>query len=205
MYSQSSVRLSSSEGRRALLLQTSAHCQRGQTGGWLVSTSTRSSLPVCVRVSVTWRGALVNQYTLSRWRGDYGGRKQLWFPANYVEELPSSPVRELDEAVSSASDHVSSFCIFKHHQSPRCIRSSQSTENSPLGTFLKGFIDVTSCHVGEFKISSSCSLENIGINLPLSFCLCSGAQGREELAALRVHHSLPALLLPPSSESGCVR
>lgn len=34
-----------------------------------------------------------------RWRGDYGGKKQLWFPANYVEELPSPPVPELDEAV----------------------------------------------------------------------------------------------------------
>uniref|UniRef100_A0A8C7HL23 1-phosphatidylinositol 4,5-bisphosphate phosphodiesterase gamma n=1 Tax=Oncorhynchus kisutch TaxID=8019 RepID=A0A8C7HL23_ONCKI len=47
------------------------------------------------------------------WRGDYGGKKQLWFPANYVEEVPNSP----------------------------------STENSPLGTFLKGFIDVPTCHV----------------------------------------------------------
>eukprot|EP00066_Takifugu_rubripes_P026577 XP_011615843.1 PREDICTED: 1-phosphatidylinositol 4,5-bisphosphate phosphodiesterase gamma-1-like [Takifugu rubripes] len=56
------------------------------------------------------------------WRGDYGGKKQLWFPANYVEELPSSPVRELDEA---------------------------STENSPLGTFLKGFMDVSTCHVAQ--------------------------------------------------------
>uniref|UniRef100_A0AAQ4NQ05 1-phosphatidylinositol 4,5-bisphosphate phosphodiesterase gamma n=1 Tax=Gasterosteus aculeatus aculeatus TaxID=481459 RepID=A0AAQ4NQ05_GASAC len=51
----------------------------------------------------------------SWWRGDYGGKKQLWFPANYVEEVPSSPTREMDDA---------------------------STENSPLGTFLKGFIDV---------------------------------------------------------------
>uniref|UniRef100_A0A8C4FBW7 1-phosphatidylinositol 4,5-bisphosphate phosphodiesterase gamma n=1 Tax=Dicentrarchus labrax TaxID=13489 RepID=A0A8C4FBW7_DICLA len=58
------------------------------------------------------------------WRGDYGGKKQLWFPANYVEEVPSSPTRELDEA---------------------------STENSPLGTFLKGFIDVPTCHVVVHK------------------------------------------------------
>uniref|UniRef100_A0A3Q3GHQ2 1-phosphatidylinositol 4,5-bisphosphate phosphodiesterase gamma n=1 Tax=Kryptolebias marmoratus TaxID=37003 RepID=A0A3Q3GHQ2_KRYMA len=57
------------------------------------------------------------------WRGDYGGKKQLWFPANYVEEVPSSPTRELDE----------------------------STENSPLGTFLKGFIDVPTCHVVVHK------------------------------------------------------
>lgn len=152
---------------------------------------------------------MVNRYTVFRWRGDYGGKKQLWFPANYVEELPSSPVRELDEAVSSASDHVIGFCIFNRHHSHCFIPSSQSTENSPLGTFLKGFIDVTSCHVGEFKngnvTSSSCGLKNSAIKLPLSFCLCSGAQGREERTALRVHHSLPALLLSPSSESGCIR
>uniref|UniRef100_A0A3B3C9A1 1-phosphatidylinositol 4,5-bisphosphate phosphodiesterase gamma n=1 Tax=Oryzias melastigma TaxID=30732 RepID=A0A3B3C9A1_ORYME len=55
------------------------------------------------------------------WRGDYGGKKQLWFPANYVEEVPSSPTRDLDE----------------------------STDNSPLGNLLKGFIDVPTCHVGE--------------------------------------------------------
>uniref|UniRef100_A0AAQ4Q929 1-phosphatidylinositol 4,5-bisphosphate phosphodiesterase gamma n=1 Tax=Gasterosteus aculeatus aculeatus TaxID=481459 RepID=A0AAQ4Q929_GASAC len=60
----------------------------------------------------------------SWWRGDYGGKKQLWFPANYVEEVPSSPTREMDDA---------------------------STENSPLGTFLKGFIDVPTCHVGESR------------------------------------------------------
>uniref|UniRef100_A0A8C3ADK7 1-phosphatidylinositol 4,5-bisphosphate phosphodiesterase gamma n=1 Tax=Cyclopterus lumpus TaxID=8103 RepID=A0A8C3ADK7_CYCLU len=60
----------------------------------------------------------------SWWRGDYGGKKQLWFPANYVEEVPSSPARELDEV---------------------------PTENSPLGTFLKGFIDVPTCHVVVHK------------------------------------------------------
>uniref|UniRef100_A0A8C7ZX49 1-phosphatidylinositol 4,5-bisphosphate phosphodiesterase gamma n=1 Tax=Oryzias sinensis TaxID=183150 RepID=A0A8C7ZX49_9TELE len=58
------------------------------------------------------------------WRGDYGGKKQLWFPANYVEEVPSSPTRELDEA---------------------------SSENSPLGNLLKGFIDVPTCHVVVHK------------------------------------------------------
>uniref|UniRef100_A0A8C6V3E2 1-phosphatidylinositol 4,5-bisphosphate phosphodiesterase gamma n=1 Tax=Neogobius melanostomus TaxID=47308 RepID=A0A8C6V3E2_9GOBI len=57
------------------------------------------------------------------WRGDYGGKKQLWFPANYVEEVPSSPTRELDEA----------------------------GENSPLGAFLKGFIDIPTCHVVVHK------------------------------------------------------
>ncbi|XP_056132461.1 1-phosphatidylinositol 4,5-bisphosphate phosphodiesterase gamma-1-like isoform X2 [Lampris incognitus] len=62
------------------------------------------------------------------WRGDYGGKKQLWFPANYVEEVPSSPTREPDEV---------------------------STENSPLGTFLKGFIDVPTCHVLVLKDGKS--------------------------------------------------
>lgn len=56
-----------------------------------------------------------------RWRGDYGGKKQLWFPANYVEEVPSSPVRELDEAVSSDSytemsvQWLSRFSIHKQY------------------------------------------------------------------------------------------
>ncbi|NXL73377.1 PLCG1 phosphodiesterase, partial [Leptocoma aspasia] len=54
------------------------------------------------------------------WRGDYGGKKQLWFPANYVEEIIGTQAQEQDEA---------------------------SSENSPLGNFLKGFIDVPSCHV----------------------------------------------------------
>uniref|UniRef100_A0A8C5C4Q1 1-phosphatidylinositol 4,5-bisphosphate phosphodiesterase gamma n=1 Tax=Gadus morhua TaxID=8049 RepID=A0A8C5C4Q1_GADMO len=62
------------------------------------------------------------------WRGDYGGKKQLWFPANYVEEVPSSPTREPDEAAS---------------------------ENSPLGTFLKGFVDVPSCHAVVLKDGKS--------------------------------------------------
>uniref|UniRef100_A0A8C0BM48 1-phosphatidylinositol 4,5-bisphosphate phosphodiesterase gamma n=1 Tax=Buteo japonicus TaxID=224669 RepID=A0A8C0BM48_9AVES len=61
------------------------------------------------------------------WRGDYGGKKQLWFPANYVEEIVSTQAQEQDEA---------------------------SSENSPLGNFLKGFIDVPSCHVGEYGRSS---------------------------------------------------
>uniref|UniRef100_A0A8C8AHX1 1-phosphatidylinositol 4,5-bisphosphate phosphodiesterase gamma n=1 Tax=Otus sunia TaxID=257818 RepID=A0A8C8AHX1_9STRI len=38
------------------------------------------------------------------WRGDYGGKKQLWFPANYVEEIVSTQAQEQDEAVSPPSD-----------------------------------------------------------------------------------------------------
>ncbi|XP_058034768.1 1-phosphatidylinositol 4,5-bisphosphate phosphodiesterase gamma-1-like isoform X5 [Ahaetulla prasina] len=62
----------------------------------------------------------VDQQDGGWWRGDYGGKKQLWFPANYVEETLSTSAPEQDEA---------------------------SVENSPLGNFLKGFIDVPSCHV----------------------------------------------------------
>lgn len=75
----------------------------------------------------------------------------MWFPANYVEELPSSPVRELDEAVSSGPDPHQQFLHFQSPSVALFYSLTQSTENSPLGTFLKGFIDVTSCHVGEFK------------------------------------------------------
>lgn len=31
----------------------------------------------------------VNKQSSSWWRGDYGGKKQHWFPANYVEEIES--------------------------------------------------------------------------------------------------------------------
>ena len=34
-----------------------------------------------------------------RWKGDCGGKKQLWFPANYVEEISPSAA-EPDRAVS---------------------------------------------------------------------------------------------------------
>lgn len=31
----------------------------------------------------------VNRQSGGWWRGDYGGKKQHWFPASYVEELDS--------------------------------------------------------------------------------------------------------------------
>ena len=49
-----------------------------------------------------------------RWRGDYGGKKQLWFPANYVEEVPSSPAQEAVEAVRTMS-FVPRASPFTHH------------------------------------------------------------------------------------------
>lgn len=78
-----------------------------------------------------------------RWRGDYGGKKQLWFPANYVEEVPSSPVRELDEAVSSDSyremsvqglscfSNYNQYCFF--YDSVVSVHREQSSGNIPQG------------------------------------------------------------------------
>uniref|UniRef100_A0A3B3ZUN7 1-phosphatidylinositol 4,5-bisphosphate phosphodiesterase gamma n=1 Tax=Periophthalmus magnuspinnatus TaxID=409849 RepID=A0A3B3ZUN7_9GOBI len=53
------------------------------------------------------------------WKGDCGGKKQMWFPANYVEEI-SPTAAEPDREV---------------------------TENSPLGDLLRGSVDVSSCHI----------------------------------------------------------
>uniref|UniRef100_A0A674JC94 1-phosphatidylinositol 4,5-bisphosphate phosphodiesterase gamma n=1 Tax=Terrapene triunguis TaxID=2587831 RepID=A0A674JC94_9SAUR len=55
------------------------------------------------------------------WRGDYGGKKQLWFPSNYVEELASLSGQEPDR--------------------------EQLDENSPLGVLLGGTLDVPSCQI----------------------------------------------------------
>uniref|UniRef100_A0A4W4FSH1 1-phosphatidylinositol 4,5-bisphosphate phosphodiesterase gamma n=1 Tax=Electrophorus electricus TaxID=8005 RepID=A0A4W4FSH1_ELEEL len=57
------------------------------------------------------------------WKGDFGGKKQLWFPANYVEEI-----------------------------SPTAVEPDRSaTENSPLGDLLRGSMDVSSCQIGEHE------------------------------------------------------
>uniref|UniRef100_A0A674MAX0 1-phosphatidylinositol 4,5-bisphosphate phosphodiesterase gamma n=1 Tax=Takifugu rubripes TaxID=31033 RepID=A0A674MAX0_TAKRU len=55
------------------------------------------------------------------WKGDCGGKKQLWFPANYVEEISPSAA-EPDRTM---------------------------TENSPLGDLLRGSVDVSSCQIGK--------------------------------------------------------
>lgn len=122
-----------------------------QEGGWWVNPTQYYNLTSCVSVNHIAGQLVLNLCCVFRWRGDYGGKKQLWFPANYVEEVPSSPTRELDEAVSSDSNVRRSVYSSNHNQFFSLILFvlSQSTENSPLGTFLKGFIDVPTCHVGE--------------------------------------------------------
>uniref|UniRef100_A0A8C9W5J7 Phosphoinositide phospholipase C n=1 Tax=Scleropages formosus TaxID=113540 RepID=A0A8C9W5J7_SCLFO len=54
------------------------------------------------------------------WRGDCGGKKQLWFPANYVEEV----------GLTAAEPEVPLL-----------------PENSPLGNLLRGSVDVSSCNI----------------------------------------------------------
>lgn len=98
----------------------------------------------------------------SRWRGDYGGKKQLWFPSNYVEEItsPSSlePEQEVSMAMSGARRvHAPLACLLspvlcpahaQHH--PAVLPSQlQLDENSPLGDLLGGVLDVPSCQIGE--------------------------------------------------------
>lgn len=46
----------------------------------------------------------------SRWRGDYGGKKQLWFPSNYVEEITSPTSLEPEREVSMAMSAVRKVC-----------------------------------------------------------------------------------------------
>lgn len=55
------------------------------------------------------------------WKGDYGGKKQMWFPSNYVEEIFSPPEPEPERP------HLD--------------------ENSPLGDLLGGILDVPSCQI----------------------------------------------------------
>ncbi|KAM9296163.1 1-phosphatidylinositol 4,5-bisphosphate phosphodiesterase gamma-1 [Gastrophryne carolinensis] len=55
------------------------------------------------------------------WRGDYGGKKQMWFPSNYVEEIFNLPEPEPEQP------HLD--------------------ENSPLGDLLGGVLDVPLCQI----------------------------------------------------------
>ncbi|OWK03429.1 PLCG1 [Cervus elaphus hippelaphus] len=62
-----------------------------------------------------------NAHESKEWRGDYGGKKQLWFPSNYVEEMVSPAALEPER------EHLD--------------------ENSPLGDLLRGVLDVPACQI----------------------------------------------------------
>uniref|UniRef100_A0A674D3L1 1-phosphatidylinositol 4,5-bisphosphate phosphodiesterase gamma n=1 Tax=Salmo trutta TaxID=8032 RepID=A0A674D3L1_SALTR len=91
------------------------------------------------------------------WKGDCGGKKQLWFPANYVEEISPSAV-EPDR--------------------------SQLTENSPLGDLLRGSVDVSSCQIDtcispsiSFLYLSPPSLSGV-ITCQTELCVCQLEEGK---------------------------
>uniref|UniRef100_A0A673ZER5 Phosphoinositide phospholipase C n=1 Tax=Salmo trutta TaxID=8032 RepID=A0A673ZER5_SALTR len=73
------------------------------------------------------KGALIHSVSKDSdgwWKGDYGGKLQLFFPANYVEE-------------------VSTVYTFV----------SQVMEDNPLGDMCKGVVDISKCNVGEYSHS----------------------------------------------------
>ncbi|XP_061429101.1 LOW QUALITY PROTEIN: 1-phosphatidylinositol 4,5-bisphosphate phosphodiesterase gamma-1-like [Lethenteron reissneri] len=95
------------------------------------------------------------------WRGDYGGKKQLWFPSNYVEEMTCTLPQGLEEAAAAV-------------------------ENSPLGNFQKGMIDVTTCTVvvprdGKGAQRYVFSVQSIHMHPPLPKPLEIAAPSLEEL------------------------
>ncbi|KAL0158939.1 hypothetical protein M9458_047015, partial [Cirrhinus mrigala] len=73
------------------------------------------------------------------WKGDYGGKKQLWFPANYVEEISPTAV-EPDRSALWAPTFTPVLSLLS-----TCAQ--QATENSPLGDLLRGSVDVSSCQI----------------------------------------------------------
>lgn len=64
-----------------------------------------------------------------RWRGDYGGKKQLWFPSNYVEEMVSPAALEPEREVRAEP------CWCDRIPVPRlflCICSSHTVSGVPV-------------------------------------------------------------------------
>uniref|UniRef100_A0A3Q3M6Y7 Phosphoinositide phospholipase C n=1 Tax=Mastacembelus armatus TaxID=205130 RepID=A0A3Q3M6Y7_9TELE len=72
------------------------------------------------------KGALIHNVTKENdgwWRGDYGGKVQLFFPSNYVEE------------VSNAQNE----------------NKTQVMEDNPLGELCKGIVDISKCNILNLK------------------------------------------------------
>ncbi|XP_017321040.1 1-phosphatidylinositol 4,5-bisphosphate phosphodiesterase gamma-2 [Ictalurus punctatus] len=69
------------------------------------------------------KGALIYNVTKESsgwWKGDYGGKVQLYFPSNYVEEVVNSAAEE---------------------------QKDLSDEDNPLGDLCKGVLDISKCNV----------------------------------------------------------
>ncbi|XP_052040133.1 1-phosphatidylinositol 4,5-bisphosphate phosphodiesterase gamma-1 [Apodemus sylvaticus] len=91
------------------------------------------------------------------WRGDYGGKKQLWFPSNYVEEMINPAVLEPER------EHLD--------------------ENSPLGDLLRGVLDVPACQIAIRPEGKNNRLFVFSISMPsvAQWSLDVAADSQEEL------------------------
>ncbi|XP_060046048.1 1-phosphatidylinositol 4,5-bisphosphate phosphodiesterase gamma-1 isoform X2 [Erinaceus europaeus] len=91
------------------------------------------------------------------WRGDYGGKKQLWFPSNYVEEMVSPAALEPER------EHLD--------------------ENSPLGDLLRGVLDVPACQIAIRPEGKNSRLFVFSISMPsvAQWSLDVAADSQEEL------------------------
>lgn len=91
------------------------------------------------------------------WRGDYGGKKQLWFPSNYVEEMVNPAALEPER------EHLD--------------------ENSPLGDLLRGVLDVPACQIAVRPEGKNSRLFVFSISMPsvAQWSLDVAADSQEEL------------------------
>ncbi|KAM4572809.1 1-phosphatidylinositol 4,5-bisphosphate phosphodiesterase gamma-2 [Odontesthes bonariensis] len=73
------------------------------------------------------KGALIHNVSKEVdgwWKGDYGGKIQLFFPANYVEEVSNSTLPDT---------------------------RSQEMEDNPLGELCKGVVDISKCNIQNLR------------------------------------------------------
>ncbi|XP_069019306.1 1-phosphatidylinositol 4,5-bisphosphate phosphodiesterase gamma-2 isoform X1 [Embiotoca jacksoni] len=74
------------------------------------------------------KGALIHNVTKesdSWWKGDYGGKIQMLFPANHVEQLSNNTQAD--------------------------TRAQQEMEDNPLGELCKGVVDISKCNIQNLK------------------------------------------------------
>uniref|UniRef100_A0A3Q3H050 1-phosphatidylinositol 4,5-bisphosphate phosphodiesterase gamma n=1 Tax=Kryptolebias marmoratus TaxID=37003 RepID=A0A3Q3H050_KRYMA len=72
------------------------------------------------------KGALIHNVSKENdgWKGDYGGKIQMFFPANYVEEVSNSSQPDI---------------------------RAQDMEDNPLGELCKGIVDISKCNIQNMK------------------------------------------------------
>ncbi|XP_034978886.1 1-phosphatidylinositol 4,5-bisphosphate phosphodiesterase gamma-1 isoform X1 [Zootoca vivipara] len=108
----------------------------GQNPGFYVEANPMPTFKCAVKALFDYKAQREDELTFTKnaviqnvekqeggwWRGDCGGKKQLWFPSNYVEEIASPTGLEPE-------------------------REQQIDENSPLGDLLGGVLDVPACQI----------------------------------------------------------